>query len=54
MKTELTNIDIYVAVKELQKIINGKLDKAFLVDSQDGKELILKLQSQRLEQGKLP
>ena len=43
MKTELTNIDIYVAVKELQKIINGKLDKAFLVDSQDGKELILKL-----------
>ena len=54
MKTELTNIHIYVAVKELQKIINGKLDKAFLVDSQDGKELILKLHIPEMEQGKLP
>lgn len=43
MKTEITNVDVYVGVKELQELINGKLDKAFLVDSQDGKELILKL-----------
>ena len=43
MKTELTNVDIFVAVQELQQIINGKLDKAFLVNSQQGKELILKI-----------
>ncbi|MDK2986866.1 ribosome rescue protein RqcH [Methanothermococcus thermolithotrophicus] len=43
MKTEMTNIDIHAAVKELQKVVNGKLDKAFLIDSQDGKELILKV-----------
>ena len=43
MKTEITNVDIHTIVKELDEIINGKLDKAFLVDSQDGKELILKL-----------
>ncbi len=43
VKTEITNVDIYVGVKELQNLINGKLDKAFLVDSQDGRELILKL-----------
>jgi predicted ribosome quality control (RQC) complex YloA/Tae2 family protein len=43
VKTEITNVDVYVGVKELQELINGKLDKAFLVDSQDGKELILKL-----------
>ncbi len=43
MKTEITNVDVYIGVKELQELINGKLDKAFLIDSQDGKELILKL-----------
>ncbi|CAF30584.1 ribosome rescue protein RqcH [Methanococcus maripaludis] len=43
MKTEMTNVDISVAVSELQKVINGKLDKAFLVNNQDGKELILKV-----------
>ncbi|BAP61306.1 ribosome rescue protein RqcH [Methanococcus maripaludis] len=43
MKTEMTNVDISAAVSELQKIINGKLDKAFLVNNQDGKELILKV-----------
>lgn len=43
MKTEITNVDVYVGVKELQELINGKLDKAFLIDSQDGRELILKL-----------
>lgn len=39
----MTNVDISVAVSELQKVINGKLDKAFLVNNQDGKELILKV-----------
>lgn len=43
MKTEMTNVDISAAVSELQKVINGKLDKAFLVNNQDGKELILKV-----------
>ncbi|WP_459200902.1 ribosome rescue protein RqcH [Methanococcus sp. CF] len=43
MKTEMTNVDISIAVSELQKVINGKLDKAFLVNNQDGKELILKV-----------
>jgi predicted ribosome quality control (RQC) complex YloA/Tae2 family protein len=43
MKTEMTNIDINVAVRELQKAINGKLDKAFLIEREDGKELILKI-----------
>ncbi|EHP87758.1 ribosome rescue protein RqcH [Methanotorris formicicus] len=44
MKTEMTNIDINVAVNELQKvIINGKLDKTFLIEREDGKELILKI-----------
>jgi len=43
MKKELTNVDIYATVGELQEVVNGILDKAFLIDSQGGKELILKL-----------
>ncbi|MCS3921698.1 putative ribosome quality control (RQC) complex YloA/Tae2 family protein [Methanococcus voltae PS] len=42
-KKEMTNIDISVAVKELQSLINAKFDKAFLVNNQDGRELILKV-----------
>ncbi|MCS3900457.1 ribosome rescue protein RqcH [Methanococcus voltae] len=42
-KKEMTNIDICVAVKELQNLINAKFDKAFLVNNQDGRELILKV-----------
>ncbi|HIP16620.1 MAG TPA: fibronectin-binding domain-containing protein [Methanothermococcus okinawensis] len=44
MKKDLTNVDIYAIVQELQgEIVNGILDKAFLIDSQGGKELILKI-----------
>ena len=43
MKKELSNIDIYAVVEELQDLTGGILDKAFLIDSKDGKELILKL-----------
>ncbi|HIQ32660.1 MAG TPA: fibronectin-binding domain-containing protein [Methanothermococcus okinawensis] len=44
MKKDLTNVDIYAVVQELQgEVLNGILDKAFLLDSQGGKELILKV-----------
>ncbi|AXI25249.1 hypothetical protein CFE53_03460 [Methanofervidicoccus sp. A16] len=44
MKKDLTNVDIYAIVQELQgEILKGLLDKAFLIDSQGGKELILKV-----------
>ena len=29
MKSEMTNVDICCAVNELQKLVNGRLDKAF-------------------------
>ncbi|MBW9223689.1 NFACT family protein [Methanothermococcus sp. SCGC AD-155-E23] len=44
MKKDLTNVDIYAVVEELRgEVLNGLLDKAFLLDSQGGKELILKV-----------
>ncbi|ABR54260.1 protein of unknown function DUF814 [Methanococcus vannielii SB] len=43
MKTEMTNVDISVAVNELQSLIGAKFDKAFLLSGSDGKELVLKV-----------
>jgi predicted ribosome quality control (RQC) complex YloA/Tae2 family protein len=42
MKSEMTNVDICCAVNELQKLVNGRLDKAFLIDNEQNRELILK------------
>ncbi|HIP83986.1 MAG TPA: hypothetical protein EYH15_00605, partial [Methanothermococcus okinawensis] len=44
MKRDLTNVDIYAIVQELrEEVLNSIVDKAFLLDSQGGKELILKV-----------
>ncbi|CAB3289724.1 NFACT-R_1 domain-containing protein [Methanocaldococcus lauensis] len=43
MKTEITNVDVCCIVNELQSLINGRLDKAFLIDNEQNRELILKI-----------
>ncbi|ACV25096.1 ribosome rescue protein RqcH [Methanocaldococcus fervens] len=43
MKTEMTNVDVCCVVDELQSLINGRLDKAFLIDNENNRELILKI-----------
>ncbi|ACX73221.1 Fibronectin-binding A domain protein [Methanocaldococcus vulcanius M7] len=43
MKTEMTNVDVCGVILELQKLVNSRLDKAFLVERDNNRELILKL-----------
>ncbi|ADC69337.1 Fibronectin-binding A domain protein [Methanocaldococcus sp. FS406-22] len=43
MKSEITNVDVCCVVDELQNLINGRLDKAFLIDNEQNRELILKI-----------
>ncbi|ENN96308.1 fibronectin-binding A domain-containing protein [Methanocaldococcus villosus KIN24-T80] len=43
MKNEITNIDLAAVVEELQMLINGRVDKAFLINNEQNKELILKV-----------
>ncbi|WP_456372213.1 ribosome rescue protein RqcH [Methanocaldococcus sp.] len=43
MKTEITNVDVCCIVNELQNLVNGRLDKAFLIENEQNRELILKI-----------
>ncbi len=43
MKSEMTNVDVCCVVDELQNLVNGRLDKAFLIDNEQNRELILKI-----------
>ncbi|XRO76988.1 ribosome rescue protein RqcH [Methanocaldococcus sp. 10A] len=43
MKSEMTNVDVCCVVSELQNLVNGRLDKAFLIDNEQNRELILKI-----------